>query len=142
MERLLTLLALAAVLLGSLLPIAASAKSAPAAVDAVSGAALAQWECSAGNVCFWNGFNGTGSRCMWDIADPDWASGSIRCSWALTSNVKSVWNRGTDSRFTGVVYYRYTNYNDRIGCTRQGQGGNLAGTYKLRSHQWTTGNCG
>lgn len=27
-------------------------------------------------------------------------------------------------------------------CTRQGVQGNLAGTYQLRSHVWTTGSCG
>jgi hypothetical protein len=41
-----------------------------------------------------------------------------------------------------VAFYASTNNNDRIGCTRQQQGGNLAGTYKVRSHQWITGNCG
>jgi hypothetical protein len=110
--------------------------------DAETGAALAAWDCDLGDVCFYTGFGGTGSRCAWDVADPDWTSGSIRCSWATTTPVKSVYNRGTDSRFTGVVFYRNTGYNNRIGCTRQGQKGDLAGTYQVRSHQWTTGNCG
>ncbi|MEH0419038.1 peptidase inhibitor family I36 protein [Streptomyces sp. B21-083] len=48
-----------------------------------------------GDVCFWTGANFTGQKCSWDAADPDWQGGSIRCSWAATTNVKSVWNAGT-----------------------------------------------
>ncbi len=110
--------------------------------DAETGAALAAWDCTIGNVCFWNGFGGTGGRCMWDVADPDWTAGSIRCSWATTNEVKSVYNRGTSSSFKGVRFYRNTGYNNSIGCTKQGQKGDLAGTYQVRSHQWTTGSCG
>lgn len=112
---------------------ASTAQAAPAAVD-----------CASGNVCFWTGANFTGMKCGWSDADPDWQSGDIRCSWSATHNVKSVWNAGTSSRFTGVVYYKGANQDedDRAGCTRQQHGGNLAGTYKLRSHKWTTGRCG
>ncbi|MCG8927220.1 peptidase inhibitor family I36 protein [Lentzea sp. CC55] len=78
---------------------------------------------------------------MWDVADPDWTSGSVKCSWAADREVKSVYNRGTSSA-KGVVFYRNTGYNNRIGCTRQGQKGDLAGTYQVRSHQWTSGSCG
>ncbi|MFL6122180.1 peptidase inhibitor family I36 protein [Actinophytocola sp.] len=125
-------------------PAAAGATTvAPAgtAVDDETGAELAAWSCSSGNVCFYTGPDGTGSRCMWSVADPDWATGSIVCSWARTTNVKSVWNRGTSSA-SGVAFYSGTNYSGRIGCTRQGQSGNLAGTYKVRSHQWISGSCG
>jgi hypothetical protein len=122
---------------------AGPAGPAPAtAWDSATGARLAQWSCNTGNVCFWTGPDGTGSRCTWSGADPDWATGSIVCSWALTQNVKSVWNRGTSSSFTGVRYYLQTNYTSPIGCTRQGQSGNLAGTYKLRSHKWISTSCG
>ncbi len=124
-------------------PAVGAAVVAPAgmAVDDQTGAVLAAWSCNSGNVCFYTGPDGTGSRCMWSVADPDWATGSIVCSWALTTNVKSVWNRGTSSA-SGVAFYRSTDYNGRIGCTRQGQSGNLAGTYKVRSHKWISGSCG
>lgn len=108
-----------------------------------SSAVTAVWSCSVGNVCFYTGPDGSGSRCMWSIADNDWATGASVCSWATTTNVKSVWNRGTSSA-TGVEFFTSTNYasSSRIGCTRQGGSGNLAGTYKLRSHRWTSGACG
>lgn len=70
-----------------------------------------------------------------------WQSGSVRCSWAATTNVKSVWNAGTGSS-TGIAYYLGADYEDRIGRTRQQHGGNLAGTYKVRSHKWISGSCG
>lgn len=124
-------------------PAAAQAPhSAAMAWDDQTGEALPAWDCNLGNVCFWNSFDGTGGRCMWDVADPDWTSGSATCSWATSRAVMSVYNRGTSSGLTGVVYYRNTGYNTRAGCTRQGQHGNLAGTYQLRSHQWTNGSCG
>jgi hypothetical protein len=109
---------------------ASAAPAAPAAVD-----------CATGHICFWTGANFTGSKCAWDVADPDWQGGAVRCSWSATTNVKSVWNAGTGS-YSGVAYYTGANYTSRIGCTRQQHGGNLAGTYKVRSHQWITGSCG
>lgn len=110
--------------------------------DDQSGASLLAWECSSGNVCFWTGSGGTGSRCMWSVADPNWVTGAIKCSWAATSYVRSVMNRGTSSSFTGVAYYLTIDYDNRIGCTKQGNSGNLAGTYELRSHRWITTSCG
>ncbi|MEU4462457.1 peptidase inhibitor family I36 protein [Streptomyces sp. NPDC024017] len=115
------------------LAVPSSASAAPAAPAAV--------DCASGHICFWTGANFTGSKCAWDVADPDWQSGAVRCSWAATTNVKSVWNAGTSSS-TGVAYYRGANYSDRVGCTRQQHGGNLAGTYKVRSHRWISGSCG
>ncbi|WP_240797777.1 peptidase inhibitor family I36 protein [Streptomyces sp. F001] len=103
--------------------------------------ARAAVSCPSGYVCFWTGSNFTGSKCQWDVADPDWQGGSIRCSWSATHNVKSVFNAGTSSA-TGVAYYSGANYVNRKGCTRQQHGGNLAGTYKLRSHRWISGSCG
>ncbi|MEW2614359.1 peptidase inhibitor family I36 protein [Streptomyces sp. NPDC047880] len=99
------------------------------------------WSAPPRHVCFWTGANFTGSKCSWDVADPDWQSGAVRCSWAATTNVKSVWNAGTSSS-SGVAYYRGADYSDRVGCTRQQHGGNLAGTYKVRSHRWISGSCG
>jgi len=122
--------------------LSAQARQVPgAAYDTETGLALAAWECNTGNVCFWNGSGGTGGRCMADLADPDWTTGDLRCPWATTMKVKSVYNRGT-SPAAGVAFYRNTGYTNRIGCTRQGQKGDLAGTYQVRSHQWTSGRCG
>ena len=134
MRTLRTVLATTAAAAAVALALPGQAMAAPAEPTA--------WECASGNVCFWTGYNGTGKRCAWSVADPDWQSGNIKCSWAATTNVRSVWNRGTSSSYTGVAYYRNTDYNGRIGCTRQGQRGNLAGTYKVRSHRWIDGNCG
>lgn len=144
------LAAIGAALLSAGLLAAGGANAAPGespdtgkivAWDDSTGAGLQAWECESEHVCFWNGFNGTGGRCMWDVADPDWTSGNIVCSWATTSNVRSVMNLGLSSA-TGVAYYTSTGYSNRIGCTKQQHGGNLAGTYQLRSHQWISGNCG
>jgi hypothetical protein len=116
----------------------------PEARDSVTNAQLAAWACDRGSICFWNRPNGTGSRCMWDVADPDWLNGNIHCSWANIDPVRSVYNNSgpTDKPYTGVVYYRRDNYKDRVGCTRNWERGNLAGTYMVRSHEWTTGHCG
>jgi hypothetical protein len=112
------------------------------AVDSVTGARLAQWDCPAENVCFWTGFSGTGSRCRWNGTDNDWTSGRAVCSWALSNNVRSIWNRNSNPERTGVRYYLSPNFNNSVGCTRQSQRGNLQGTYKIRSHRFITGSCG
>ncbi|WP_037678100.1 peptidase inhibitor family I36 protein [Streptomyces albus] len=106
-------------------------------------AATTAWgSCVQGSVCFYTGSNGTGSVCAWSGADPDWTQGTSKCSWSQTKNVKSVWNRGTSSGYTGVAYYQWKDYTTRKGCTPQGGRGNLAGTYMLKSHRWVDGNCG
>ncbi|MET9555602.1 peptidase inhibitor family I36 protein [Streptomyces sp. NPDC006645] len=112
--------------------------SAPAA------AAPTAWgACAEGNVCFYTGFDGTGSKCTFPVADRDWTQAPLVCSWSQTTNVKSVWNNGTSPNFTGVAYYQWNNMveKDRKGCTLQGKRGDLAGTYKLKSHQWVDGPC-
>ncbi len=68
---------------------------------------------------------------MWDVADDDRTSGIYRCSWAGSTNVKSVHYAGTSSA-TGVACYKDSGHNTRVGCTRQGIKGDLAGTYQLR----------
>ncbi|MCA1705478.1 MAG: peptidase inhibitor family I36 protein, partial [Actinobacteria bacterium] len=88
------------------------------------------YDCPSGHICFYTGDNGTGDRCTWDTADPDWRNGAIQCSWAADKNVRSVFNNDSDPRYTGVVYYKGADYQDRVGCTQQGQKGNLAGTYQ------------
>jgi hypothetical protein len=108
------------------------------AVPGSASAAAPNWfDCDSGEVCFYTGNDGTGQKCSFEFADRFWAT----CSWRDQQNVRSVWNRGTGD-YTGVVYYKQTEYRDRAGCTKQGARGNLAGTYKLHSHQWTTGHCG
>ncbi|TWP50609.1 hypothetical protein FKR81_20550 [Lentzea tibetensis] len=112
--------------------------------DDRTGAQLEQWECEYHHVCFWPEPFGMGSRCMWDVSDPDWTQGDATCSWATVWNVKSVMNLKPKSSNAsqGVVYYKKANQQDRAGCTRPEHGGNLAGTYKLRSHRWEIGRCG
>jgi hypothetical protein len=66
----------------------------------------------------------------------------MTCSWATSNNVKSVWNNGVSSSYTGVVFYLERNYVHRVGCTQQGHRGNLVGDYKVLSHKWTSGSCG
>jgi Peptidase inhibitor family I36 len=127
---------------GTLAVTPAATAAAPQAWDSVTLAPLAAWTCDSGSVCFWTGPDGTGSRCMWSGSDPDWTTAPGRCSWATDQNVKSVWNRGTSSSFTGVAFYNRTGYSTRKGCTKQGKSGNLAGTYQVHSHRWITGTCG
>jgi Peptidase inhibitor family I36 len=95
------------------------------------------YSCPAGNVCFYTGFDGSGSRCRWGADDPDWQGGGVRCSWSGTTNVRSIWNNTSRA----VDYYTSANHpnRDRIGCTHSGIAGNLAGTYKLRSHKFRSG---
>jgi hypothetical protein len=88
-------------------------------------------DCPGGNICFFNGPNGTGGRCSWREYDEDWTSGGTVCSWATTMNVKSVINN-TSHR---IEYFKKTGYRDRVGSTMPGVRGNLAGTYQLRSHR-------
>ncbi|MFF8913994.1 peptidase inhibitor family I36 protein [Streptomyces sp. NPDC015032] len=107
-------------------------------------AAAAPSGCASGDVCFYSEKNYKGSKCSWDAADPDTLSGSVVCSWMKSgTKVKSVYNHGTSSDgSTGVVFFRKKDYVDRIGCTKNGSGGNLAGTYIPRSLKWTSGDCG
>ena len=101
------------------------------------------WECSSGNFCVWENTNGTGRRCMWSDADPDWWGGNIVCSWADDTPVESFLNNGTSTRFTGVRVYQGADHNSPIfGCIPRGKRLNItAGGVKLRSHQWVTYPC-
>lgn len=92
------------------------------------------YDCGQTNICFYTGYNGTGKKCSWTGYDPDWREGSTVCSWAADTKVKSVYNRGRSGMV--VIYYSGKDYEDRIGCTKSGVKGNLAGTYRLRSHHW------
>jgi hypothetical protein len=143
-KRVVTILVAGLLALALAGPVTAAPDNAPNGLtwDDRTGVIIQAWSCNSGNVCFYTGPDGTGSRCMWSNADSDWATGTDVCSWALTTNVKSIWNRGTSTSYTGVAYYKQTGYTDRVGCTRQGRSGNLAGTYKVRSHRWISGSCG
>lgn len=89
-------------------------------------------DCPEGDICFFTEKNGRGDMCNWNTYDEDWTSGFVRCSWATTKNVCSVFNR---TRFR-VEYFKSAKYEDRVGSTRSGVAGNLACTYKLRSHRY------
>ena len=118
-----------------------TSSGASAATKAQLAAAAAV--CATGDVCFWTGKNFSDSKCEWSNADNDWQVAPVVCSWSATTNVASVYNAGTSTSFTGVAYWTTANYSgNRIGCTPQGHGGNLAGTYKLRSHKWIQTACG
>lgn len=101
------------------------------------------WECSVGSFCAWTGLDGTGSRCSWSNADPDWLTGSVQCSWAGTTKVQSYLNNGTSPGFTGVEIYLNPNYVNKFHCVLQGgQGWDVtAGGVFLRSHRWITSTC-
>lgn len=102
-----------------------------------SASALPQaWECSSGDVCVWNSTNGTGSRCTWTNADPDWWSGSIQCSWSDTQNARSAYNRGTSSAYAGVAFYSGANYSGYLGCLSQNGGFDSDFNARIRSHRW------
>ncbi|MEU0169564.1 peptidase inhibitor family I36 protein [Streptomyces iakyrus] len=94
------------------------------------------YSCPSGDICFYSGDDGTGDRCNWDGNDNDWRNGATKCSWSADKNVRSVYNNGTSGM--AVVYYGGANYETRKGCTTKGKKGNLAGTYKLRSHKWVS----
>ncbi|MCK1798261.1 peptidase inhibitor family I36 protein [Streptomyces sp. XM4193] len=117
----------------------AAATAAGAAVMMAPGTAQAApapsySNCPTGDVCFYTGSNGTGKMCNWAGNDKDWRSGSEVCSWSATTNVRSIYNNG---RRMDVAYYKAADHKgNRIGCTKKGKQGNLAGTYTLRSHKW------
>ncbi|MEU9763768.1 peptidase inhibitor family I36 protein [Streptomyces sp. NPDC047985] len=86
------------------------------------------YNCTAGHFCIYSDWNGGGTRCQW--SDKKRANTADNCSFIQRGqNVRSVWN-STDHR---VQYYTNTNYNNRVGSTRSGRGGNLQGNYQIRS---------
>ncbi|MEU6539782.1 peptidase inhibitor family I36 protein [Streptomyces sp. NPDC047000] len=105
------------------------------APSAASASAQA-WECSSGNVCVYTGAYGTGSRCLWSNADPDWYSGSITCSWSSSTNVGSVYNLGTSSSYGYVVLYTGANYTGTGYCISQNGGYWADLNVRIRSHRW------
>ncbi|MFE9723680.1 peptidase inhibitor family I36 protein [Streptomyces sp. NPDC005794] len=125
-----TALAAAAVLLAFGLgtgPVSATDAGKPA----VSGAAApsaAFARCTHGYFCAFDGWNGGGTRCQWTAREM--RNTADNCSFIRNGkNVLSVWNK-TEHR---VQYYTQTNFKSRVGSTLAGQGGNLQGSYQIRS---------
>ncbi|MFF8286797.1 peptidase inhibitor family I36 protein [Streptomyces albus] len=103
---------------------------AMAPVAAASGQQAAAYRCSPGYFCLYTGEGGSGLRCQFSERTEDTAR---ECSWAASTNVKSVYN---NSEAGTVTFYRSVNFGDRVGSTRALSGGNLTGTYKIRSLTW------
>ena len=118
-------LAVAAAALAALFGAAPVAAAAPAAPSSP-----ASYSCSPGDLCIYSGWNGGGARCQW--ADARRANTADDCPFIQTGQkVRSLWN-GTGHR---VQYYTGTNYHSRVGSTHAGSGGNLQGSYQIRSFQ-------
>ncbi|MCW7984701.1 peptidase inhibitor [Streptomyces platensis subsp. clarensis] len=89
---------------------------------------LAAYNCSSGYFCIYSDWNGGGTRCQWSQASK--ANTADDCSFIQRGqNVRSVWNN-TGHR---VQYYTQTNYHARVGSTPAHAGGNLQGSYQIRS---------
>lgn len=116
-------LALAAAAVVAVFGAAPPASAAPAAA-----ASPAAYSCSRGYFCIYSDWNGGGTRCQWSQASK--ANTADDCSFIQRGqNVRSVWNN-TGHR---VQYYTQTNYHARVGSTPSGAGGNLQGSYQIRS---------
>ncbi|MFF3515188.1 peptidase inhibitor family I36 protein [Streptomyces sp. NPDC002573] len=90
----------------------------------------AAYNCSPGYFCIYNNWNGGGTRCQW--SQSRLANTADNCSFIRRGqNVRSVWN-ATGHR---VQYYTQTNYHARVGSTPAHAGGNLQGSYQIRSFQ-------
>lgn len=88
----------------------------------------AAYNCTAGYFCIYSDWDGGGTRCQWSQASK--ANTADDCSFIRNGrNVRSVWN-GTGRR---KQYYTQTNYHSRVGSTPAGAGGNLQGSYQIRS---------
>ncbi|MFF8596711.1 peptidase inhibitor family I36 protein [Streptomyces sp. NPDC015220] len=108
---------------------AAAIGTGPAVTAApAAGGNLAAYNCTSGYFCIYSDWNGGGTRCQWSQASK--ANTADNCSFIQRGkNVLSVWN-GTGHR---VQYYTHTNYNSRVGSTAAATGGNLQGSYQIRS---------
>ncbi|WP_058043093.1 peptidase inhibitor family I36 protein [Streptomyces roseifaciens] len=106
---------------GAVPSVSAAAPAAPAPLAAA-------FNCAPGHFCIYSGWNGGGTRCQW--SQDSKANTADDCSFIQRGqNVRSVWN-GTGHR---VQYYTGTNHNKRVGSTNAGSGGNLQGSYQIRS---------
>ncbi|MEU6328381.1 peptidase inhibitor family I36 protein [Streptomyces sp. NPDC047049] len=87
-----------------------------------------RFHCTSGYFCIYSDWNGGGTRCQWSQSSK--ANTADDCSFIQRGqNVRSVWNN-TRHR---VQYYTQTNYHARVGSTPSGAGGNLQGSYQIRS---------
>ncbi|MFF8371687.1 peptidase inhibitor family I36 protein [Streptomyces lydicus] len=115
--------AIAAAALVTALGVTPTASAAPEAP-----ARAAAYRCSPGYFCIYSDWNGGGTRCQWSQSSK--ANTADDCSFIQRGqNVRSVWNN-TRHR---VQYYTQTNYHARVGSTPSGAGGNLQGSYQIRS---------
>jgi hypothetical protein len=124
--RSLVVTALAVVAVSGAVPMASA--TAPAAAPA----AAASNNCRSGYFCIYSGYNGwtksNVARCQWSQSSK--ANTADNCSFIQQGkHVLSVWN-STGHR---VQYYTQTNYHSRVGSTRAATGGNLQGSYQIRS---------
>ncbi|MGW7486227.1 peptidase inhibitor family I36 protein [Streptomyces sp. NPDC054786] len=88
----------------------------------------AAFRCTPGYFCIYSDWNGGGTRCQWSQSSK--ANTADDCSFIQRGqHVRSVWN-STRHR---VQYYTQTNYHARVGSTPAGAGGNLQGSYQIRS---------
>ncbi|MFB6721565.1 peptidase inhibitor family I36 protein [Kribbella sp. NPDC056345] len=147
----------------TVLALSAPASAAPAPTEKATAASMGQiaeqtgqvwdeqkqefapaWTCASGYVCFYSGTGGSGRACAWFGNDNHWLQGSVTCSWADELQVKSVYNNGASTAYSGVRYYTRPDYNREYnaGCTPRGQHGTLNTPRWLRSHNWETGACG
>ena len=102
------------------------------------------WECTPGDLCVWDGYDGTGNRCSWTNADNDWWNTPTVCSWADDRPVKSIYNRGQSTSYSGVNLFSAANYasSSLVLCAWQGTQWEATGAgVKMRSHRWTSGTC-
>ena len=95
------------------------------------------WNCPARSFCVWSEPDGMGKHCEWE-GRADWQT---TCPWALTTEVKSYQNNGTDVS-SNVNVYVYRNDTSRFACVPRGTAWNVtAKGVLLRSHVWTADKC-
>ena len=107
----------------------------------VANAAPADWACNSGDLCVYNGADGTGGRCAWSNADNNWLVAPVTCSWAGSRATYSINNSGTSSAYTGVMMYLSPDYQNPFFCMPQQQSIELPRGVLFRSHKWVTTSC-
>ncbi len=98
------------------------------------------WDCPVGSFCVWSKPDGKGKHCEWQ-GSADWQT---KCPWALTTEVKSYQNNGTDvsSKFSNVNVFVDRNRKSRFACVPRSTAWNVtAKGVLLRSHEWTKEKC-
>ena len=101
---------------------------------------IVESECYDGYLCVWADTDTAGSECAWNAADPDWRRGAERCSWSARKPIRSIYNRGYSSDYTGVRLYSGANYTGDSVCFPQ-YTFDMRFTMEVRSHRWVTGVC-